>query len=333
MKIKFPLKMPNDAQVRTIEKLREHFDLAQVLGYYEDGKLAEWLSDRDYKEEAEKVKALDSSSSDFKKSLCHILGVPYSENIDYNLDYAEIVAKNERRERLKQFTAEDDILAAVDMVAFSQEDLAALLNKNAKLIYLCGEGFKIPCSKGGVMYIGVNNPVVDIDKGYDKKRIVFKGVQGANIIKDNIKSVSAASPKSPGGLPNNVGKKAVKNEKINVQPESEQATVEVGKNNVVDQQSFRMTIEDVSSVWGRGAVATGKIELGSIHVGDEIEIVAVNNVYTTIVLAIEMFRRIVDYATVGDDVGLLLRGLKENEIKRGQVITKVRTTKASLVER
>ena len=117
-KVKFPLKMADDAQVRTLEELREHFDLTSVLGYYDDGRLIEWLTDRYYDDEAEKINALDSSAGDFKKQLCNILGAPYSEDEADVVNLADIAAKNERRERLKKFTADDKILAAADRVAF-----------------------------------------------------------------------------------------------------------------------------------------------------------------------------------------------------------------------
>jgi len=67
-KVKFPLKMADETPVRTIEELREHFDLASVLGYYDNGRLVEWLTDRYYEDEASKINALDSSAGNFKSS-------------------------------------------------------------------------------------------------------------------------------------------------------------------------------------------------------------------------------------------------------------------------
>lgn len=218
-KIKFPLKMADGSQVRSIEELREHFDLTAVLSYYTSGRLTEWLTDRYYDVEAEKIKALEPSSKEFAKNLCEILAVPYSETGADDVDLADIAVKNERYEHLKQFTADDTILAAVDLVAFTQEDLADLLDKDAKLIYLCGERFSIPCSKGGVTYIGVNNPVVDVAKGYDEKEISFKGVQGKNILDDSIKSIFTSNPDFFGDLPNDAVKEAAENGNINAQLE------------------------------------------------------------------------------------------------------------------
>ena len=179
-KIKFPLKMANGEQVRTFEELRKHFDLASVLGYYDNGRLIEWLTDRYFEDEAEKIKALDSSSGDFKKQLCEILGAPYSEDAAVGLSMSNIAGRNKRRELLKEFTADDKILAAVDRVAFSQEDIVSLLDEDVKEIYLCGEHFSILGRLDGVTYIGVNNPTVDLPEDFFEKNIVLKKIKFIN---------------------------------------------------------------------------------------------------------------------------------------------------------
>ena len=79
MAVKIPLKMSDGTPVRTIEELREHFNLADVLGYYSNGRLIKWLTDWYYDEEAKKVKALYSTSGVFHKNLCGIFGVDYSK--------------------------------------------------------------------------------------------------------------------------------------------------------------------------------------------------------------------------------------------------------------
>jgi hypothetical protein len=171
-KARFPLKMANNELVKNMEELKKHFDLASVIGYYDDNSLIQWLTDRYHDDEAEKIKALDREASDFTKCLCEILGVAYSGD---GVDLAEISARNERLKRLKGFTSDNEILAAVDKVAFTQEELVALLDK-AKVtdymtiinfptienteIYLCGDRFEIP---GLIKYVnvtlkGVNNP-------------------------------------------------------------------------------------------------------------------------------------------------------------------------------
>jgi len=85
---------------------------------------------------------------------------------------------------------------------------------------------------------------------------------------------------------------------------------------------FLMPVEDVFSITGRGTVATGRIESGKIHVGDEVEIVGMDNDKKTTVTGVEMFRKLLDEGQAGDNVGLLLRGVAKDEIDRGQVLCK-----------
>jgi len=83
---------------------------------------------------------------------------------------------------------------------------------------------------------------------------------------------------------------------------------------------FLMPVEDVFSITGRGTVATGRIELGKISTGDEIEIVGITDTQKTVITGVEMFRKILDDGQAGDNVGCLLRGTKREEIQRGQVL-------------
>jgi len=83
---------------------------------------------------------------------------------------------------------------------------------------------------------------------------------------------------------------------------------------------FLMPVEDVFSITGRGTVATGRIELGKISTGDEVEIVGITDTQKTVITGVEMFRKILDDGQAGDNVGCLLRGTKREEIQRGQVL-------------
>jgi len=85
---------------------------------------------------------------------------------------------------------------------------------------------------------------------------------------------------------------------------------------------FLMPVEDVFSIEGRGTVATGRIERGVIKVGEEIEIIGLRDTQKTTITGVEMFRKLLDRGEAGDNVGLLLRGLKRTEVERGQVIAK-----------
>jgi elongation factor Tu len=90
---------------------------------------------------------------------------------------------------------------------------------------------------------------------------------------------------------------------------------------------FLMPIEDVFSISGRGTVATGRIEKGVIKVGQEVEIVGIKDTQKTTVTGVEMFRKLLDEGQAGDNVGLLLRGTKREDIERGQVLAAVGTVK------
>jgi len=85
---------------------------------------------------------------------------------------------------------------------------------------------------------------------------------------------------------------------------------------------FLMPVEDVFSISGRGTVATGRVERGIIKVGEEIEIVGIKDTTKTTVTGVEMFRKLLDQGEAGDNVGILLRGTKREEIERGQVLCK-----------
>jgi elongation factor Tu len=90
---------------------------------------------------------------------------------------------------------------------------------------------------------------------------------------------------------------------------------------------FLMPVEDIFSIAGRGTVATGRIERGIIKVGEEVEIVGIRDTSKTTVTGVEMFKKLLDQGQAGDNVGLLLRGVKREDIERGQVLAKPGTIK------
>ncbi len=85
---------------------------------------------------------------------------------------------------------------------------------------------------------------------------------------------------------------------------------------------FLMPVEDVFSIAGRGTVATGRVERGTVKMGDTVEIVGIKETRSTVITGVEMFRKLLDYAEAGDNVGLLLRGIDKKGIERGQVLCK-----------
>ena len=88
------------------------------------------------------------------------------------------------------------------------------------------------------------------------------------------------------------------------------------------EKPFLMPIEDVFSISGRGTVVTGRVERGVVKVGDEVEIVGITDTLKTVCTGVEMFRKILDQGQAGDNIGVLLRGTKRDEVQRGQVVAK-----------
>ena len=89
-----------------------------------------------------------------------------------------------------------------------------------------------------------------------------------------------------------------------------------------DQKPFLLAIEDVMTISGRGTVVTGRVERGTAKLGDEAEIVGIKQTVKTVITGLESFRKQLDYATAGDNVGVLLRGINRDQVQRGQVLAK-----------
>lgn len=91
------------------------------------------------------------------------------------------------------------------------------------------------------------------------------------------------------------------------------------------EKPFLMPIEDVFTITGRGTVATGRVERGVVKVGDNVEIVGIHDTLATVVTGVEMFRKLLDQAQAGDNIGTLLRGITRETVQRGQVLAKPKT--------
>ena len=89
-----------------------------------------------------------------------------------------------------------------------------------------------------------------------------------------------------------------------------------------NMKPFLMPVEDVFTITGRGTVATGRVERGQVKLNDQVEIVGIKETKTTVVTGVEMFRKLLDYAEAGDNIGVLLRGVTRDEVERGQVLAK-----------
>ena len=179
-KIRFPLKMKNGAEVRTLDELKENFDLESVLGYFTDGKLTTWLADRYYDEKSEAVSALSADTPELNAKLCNILEVEYQGDDDVaDLEY--IQRRNEKLRILSAYTDNKDILNNIDIVAMSQDELFDILDEQPDKVYLYGEKFEIPFGAKNISYIGIKSPLVVLDRNkysyeYNEAGITFTGV-------------------------------------------------------------------------------------------------------------------------------------------------------------
>lgn len=161
-RVKFPLNMGNGIMVRTIEELKKHYNSEKVIEYFLNGKLLIWLKDRYYYEYAKQIENLtmQSDKHNIVPELNRILGIEINKSIDVE----DIDIRREKLEILRKFTCDDKILKNVDIVAFTQWDLIDLVEKDTRVIYLCGKIFNLSnvCLNtiDGHRFIGINNPII-----------------------------------------------------------------------------------------------------------------------------------------------------------------------------
>lgn len=132
-KIRFPLIMAGDCQVRDLAELREYLSLPEVLDYVTNGKLITWLNDRYEGGIALAIQSLDTSDPEYLQKLCSALGVEYQED---GPTLEEAQEHNERLNRLREFTDDKKYLDNVDAVAFDQDELYDRLDEDKTTLYL-----------------------------------------------------------------------------------------------------------------------------------------------------------------------------------------------------
>ena len=161
-KVKFPLELRDGYLARSnIEEVRTHFDLEKIIAQFHNGRLKIWLDDHYLSEMAEQVAALDGDAPDLAAQLCAILGVEgvATENVDSSL----IQKREEKRQRLSQYTTDSVLCDMAEYAAFEQSDLDRLIKEGAQEIILCKENFRIPLNVKNKTYLGVGNAVAVID--------------------------------------------------------------------------------------------------------------------------------------------------------------------------
>ena len=176
--IKFPLKLKNEVQVRSMEELRTNFDLEKILGYFIDGRLLKWLESHRYDTQAEAIRNLDKSDKELAMSILKIFQVE-PENWSA-IDIAAIEEKNAKQARLKMYATEQPVIDAVEQVAFDQLDLERLINQGTfKDIYLCNNVFILPAKVTDKNFIGIGKVKVVSDSlmNFEENQITFENVE------------------------------------------------------------------------------------------------------------------------------------------------------------
>lgn len=165
--------MKDGYDARSIEELREHFDLESVLGYFADGRLQTWLRDRYFDDEAQQVSELDPNDSKLVTKICSILGVEAPEQA-VNVDVHEINRYNEKRKQLLEKYPEPELLNNIDAVAFNEDDIIQIIEKGIKEIYLIDNEFEFPFELDGgylVLKNGSSLPYTFMSSLFDCKFI------------------------------------------------------------------------------------------------------------------------------------------------------------------
>ena len=210
---KLSLTFSGGVNVSDMTALREHFDLKACAEYLQNGKLAEWLSDRLYDDEAAAVRAINADDKNWAQELCKIFGVDY-DLVSEQLDDEETIAwRRERRERLKKFTSDATILKRVDDVAFDQDDLIDILREEniPSTIYLCDGNFIFPSGalkKQNITYVGVSDNVsvkIDTLNSFDSFDLEALGIIFKNVNINGFKTFHPAKSNTAATVQKNSG--------------------------------------------------------------------------------------------------------------------------------
>lgn len=188
-KIRFGLNMPEKQNIRTLEELKQYFDLQAVLEYYFNNKLTEWLNDRGYASIAEQLNALDRDKDDFEENVCKIFGAQYKAEAVGAVTAEDVEALVDRKEEIRKYTDDVNILENAGNVAFNQAELNALVkDDSSKTVYLLGKEFTLTAKYKNKTYVGLNNPAV---KFADVPEVTLEelGIKltGVKILGDTIK--------------------------------------------------------------------------------------------------------------------------------------------------
>ena len=176
-KIRFPLKMKNGVEVRSLDELKENFDIDSILKYYFDGKLYRWLTYHYYDKKAEEISALSMDDINFSAKICEILEVEYQESDRTISDYK---SDKEKLDRYIKLGGDEAYSERISQIAMDQEDLDELIEEGIREIYLYKGEYSIDLSRTDISYIGI-----------DKVTVVASNMNLTNIYDiSNLKNVS-----------------------------------------------------------------------------------------------------------------------------------------------
>ena len=168
----FALEM-NGIEIKTLEDLRENFNLEKAVEYFKSGELVDWLEDRFYDDEAEKIENISPDDKNLSQKICAALGVDCDDDVEF------IQRVREKKNILSEKTDDENIIDNAATTALNQDDLANLLHMDYSTIFLCGENFTVPIRVENKKYIGVlSTPKIKIRANSDaelaEKNISFE---------------------------------------------------------------------------------------------------------------------------------------------------------------
>ena len=172
----FALRLKDNLEMRTLEELRDNFDLEKAVEYFHSGELLQWLEDRFYDDEADAIRELSGDDSNLAAKLCAALNV----ECDVNLEFVRRL--REKKAYLVEHTDDQTIIDNAAATALDQGDLGELIQMGYTTIYLCGEQFNVPIRVAGVKYVGIlGAPKIKIraksQDDLDAQNISFENVQ------------------------------------------------------------------------------------------------------------------------------------------------------------
>ena len=177
-KIKFPLLMKDGYKVRTMEELRIHSDPESLIAYFLNGKLKNWLKDRDYQKEIYEINKLKSSDDNLLKNLYDILNINKKNNDIGKFELDVIFKNHDILSKVKQYTDNKQVLDNIEYIATSQGEFEKLLKKNASTIYLLGNKFVLPHYIENTNIKGINKVKIEVNSkeiiDFEKIKVYFE---------------------------------------------------------------------------------------------------------------------------------------------------------------